>query len=57
VPRSWLDAIDALEESAFVRRVLGDLMHQGFVAIKRSEHAKLAVQVTEQEWTLYGFTV
>jgi glutamine synthetase len=57
VPRSWLDAIDALEDSAFVRRVLGDLMHQGFVAIKRSEHSKLAVQVTEQEWNLYGFTV
>jgi hypothetical protein len=32
-------------------------MHQGFVAIKRSEHSKLAVQVTEQEWNLYGFTV
>lgn len=57
VPRSWLDAIDALDNSAFVRRVLGDLMHQGFVAIKRSEHSKLAVQVTDQEWNLYGFTV
>lgn len=57
LPRNWLEAIDALEQSAFARRVLGDLMHRGFVAIKRSEYDALAVQVTEQEWNLYGFTV
>jgi glutamine synthetase len=57
MPRSWLDAIDRLDQSAFCRRVLGDMLHQGFVAVKRSEYMKLALDVTEAEWNLYGFTV
>lgn len=57
LPRNWLEAIDALERSDFARRVMGDLMHQGFVAIKRSEHDHMALQVSEAEWALYGFTV
>lgn len=57
VPRSWLDAIDVFEGSPFCKSVMGALMHQGFVAIKRSEYAHMATQVGEAEWNLYGFTV
>ena len=57
LPRNWLAAIDTLDQSQFARRVLGDLMHQGFVAIKRSEHDHMAVQVSEAEWAMYGFVV
>jgi len=57
LPRSWLDAIDRLDESSFVKRVLGDLLHQGFVAIKRAEWQRLALEVTEAEWQLYGFVI
>lgn len=57
LPRSWLDAIDALDRSPFARRVLGEMLHQGFVAVKRAEYQKLAHEVTEVEWSLYGFSV
>ncbi|WP_237152630.1 glutamine synthetase family protein [Oryzibacter oryziterrae] len=57
LPRSWLDAIDLAERSEFLRTVLGPVFHKAFVAIKRAEHDQLAIEVTEQEWTLYGFTV
>nr|WP_288454918.1 glutamine synthetase family protein [uncultured Pseudomonas sp.] len=57
LPRSWLDAIDRLEASPFMRDVLGASIHQGFVAIKRAEYQRLAPIVTEVEWELYGFTV
>ncbi|MFO1070033.1 MAG: glutamine synthetase family protein [Geminicoccaceae bacterium] len=57
LPRTWLEAIDRLEASAFVREVFGQLMHRGFVAVKRAEWERLALEVTEVEWRLYGFTV
>jgi glutamine synthetase len=57
LPRNWLEAIEALEASDFTRRILGDLMHQGFAAIKRSEYNHMATRVSEAEWSLYGFTV
>jgi glutamine synthetase len=57
LPRSWIDAIDRLDRSAFARRVLGTLLHQGFVAVKRAEYIKMAQQVSEAEWALYGFAV
>jgi glutamine synthetase len=57
LPRGWLDAIDRLEASAFTRHVLGDLLHRGFVAIKRAEWQRLAAEVSEAEWQLYGFSI
>lgn len=57
LPRSWIDAIDRLDQSAFARRVLGPMLHQGFVAVKRAEYIKLAREVSEAEWALYGFAV
>ena len=41
---------DRLDRSAFARRVLGDI-------VKRAEYQKLAHEVTEVEWSLYGFSV
>ena len=40
-----------------MRVVLGDVLHQGFVAVKRAEFIKLAHEVTDAEWDLYGFIV
>ncbi|MBT0961628.1 glutamine synthetase family protein [Denitromonas iodatirespirans] len=57
LPRSWLDAIDRLDDSEFVRQVLGESLHQGFVAIKRAEWQRLAIDVSEAEWDLYGFVI
>jgi glutamine synthetase len=57
LPRTWLEAIDRLDGSDFARRILGEPLHQGFVAVKRAEYLRLAQEVTEVEWALYGFTV
>lgn len=57
LPRSWVEAIDRLEHSAFARRILGPMLHQGFVAVKRAEVDRMAREVSEAEWALYGFAV
>ena len=57
LPRTWLEAIDRLDGSAFSREVLGEALHTGFVAVKRAEYLRLALEITEIEWELYGFTV
>lgn len=57
LPRNWQDAIDALERSDFARRILGDPLHSGFVAIKRAEVERMAKEVSAAEWALYGFVV
>lgn len=33
LPRTWLEAIDRLEGSSFIRDVFGPSLHQGFVSI------------------------
>jgi glutamine synthetase len=57
LPRNWEDAIDALQQSDFARRILGDMLHTGFVAIKRAEVQRMAGHVSAAEWALYGFVV
>jgi glutamine synthetase len=57
LPRTWLEAIDRLEGSSFIRDVFGPSLHQGFVAIKRAEYQRLALEVSDVEWDLYGFAV
>jgi glutamine synthetase len=57
MPRSWLDSIDLCNDSPFMRAVLGDVLHKGFVAVKRSEYIKMTQEVTDAEWDLYGFIV
>ncbi|MGP9791156.1 glutamine synthetase family protein [Roseinatronobacter sp. NSM] len=57
LPRSWLDAIDQFATSKAMNAILGAPLHQVFAAVKRGEHDALAMQVTEQEWQLYGATL
>jgi glutamine synthetase len=57
LPRHWEGAIDVLETSEFARRVLGNSLHTGFVAIKRAEVQRMARQVSQAEWDMYGFVV
>jgi len=57
LPRSWLDAIDRCAGSDFTRGVLGEVLHEAFIAIKRAEWQRMAVEVSEAEWSLYGFVV
>ncbi|NEX46038.1 glutamine synthetase family protein [Pseudotabrizicola algicola] len=57
LPRDWLGAIERLEGSDFARRVLGEPLHRGFVAIKKAEYMRMALEVSEAEWALYGFSV
>jgi len=57
LPRSWLEAIDRCDQSEFVRGVLGEVLHKALIAIKRAEWQRMAVEVSEAEWELYGFVV
>ncbi|GAB4357968.1 MAG: glutamine synthetase family protein [Kiloniellaceae bacterium] len=57
LPRSWLDAIETLERSAFARQALGETLHRAFVAVKHAEWERFSQEVSEAEWDLYGFVV
>lgn len=57
LPKSWAEAIQLFETSETMKRILGAPFHAGFSAIKRAEYDRLAVEVTDVEWQLYGFTV
>jgi glutamine synthetase len=57
LPRSWLEAIERLEASAFAKEALGARLHRSFVAVKKAEWERLAHEVSDAEWDLYGFVV
>ena len=57
LPRSWLEAIDRFDHSAFARNALGDCLHTAFGAIKRAEYEQMVQEVSQAEWDFYGFTV
>ncbi|MCT9827731.1 glutamine synthetase family protein [Pseudomonas veronii] len=57
LPKSWIEAMDWLETSDFMKEVMGPSLHRAFIAIKRAEYRRLALEVSEAEWSLYGFTV
>ncbi|MDP2699484.1 glutamine synthetase family protein [Thalassospira sp.] len=57
LPQGWLEAIDRFDQSAFTRHALGDCLHTAFGAIKRAEYHRMALEVSNAEWELYGFTV
>jgi glutamine synthetase len=57
LPNSWQTAIQRAEHSTFLREALGQTLHHGFVAVKHAEYERLALEVTEAEWDLYGFVV
>lgn len=52
-PRTWPDALDAFEGSAFVKAAFGVPFAQIFAAIKRQEIAALGARVTDVEHALY----
>lgn len=49
MPLSLSEALDALEEDAFVRSKLGEQFTQAFLALKRSEARRFALAVTDWE--------
>ncbi|MCD2174248.1 glutamine synthetase family protein [Rhizobium sp. C4] len=57
LPNSWQNAIQRAGQSDFLRDALGQTLHHGFVAVKQAEYQRLALEVTEAEWGLYGFVV
>lgn len=57
LPNSWQNAIQRAGQSDFLREALGQTLHHGFVAVKQAEYERLALEVTEAEWDLYGFVV
>ncbi len=57
LPQSWLEGIKRAEASPFVRDALGPALHQAFIAVKHAEYQRLALDVSEAEWALYGFSV
>jgi glutamine synthetase len=57
LPRDWLHAIEIGEASAFLREALGPLLHKGFIAMKKAEYMRLANEVSDVEWRLYGAVV
>jgi glutamine synthetase len=57
LPRDWLSAIDLLETSEIVKAAFGDVLHKAFVAMKRAEFERVAGEITDVEWRLYGSVV
>jgi glutamine synthetase len=57
LPRSWLDAIDRFDNSSFAEDALGARLHHAFIAVKRAEWERMALEVSEAEWAFYGFVV
>lgn len=57
MPSNWLAAIEAAENSAFLKSALGKDMHRTFCAIKRAEYLRVARTVSELDYHLYLHTV
>jgi glutamine synthetase len=57
LPRDWLSAIELAEASTFVQAVFGPVLHQGFIAMKKAEYLRVAGEVSDVEWRLYGSVV
>ncbi len=57
MPRSWAEAIEAAEASAFLKDTLGETMHHVLVAVKRAEAGRFAAYVSPLDYRLYMDTV
>ena len=40
-----------------MQRALGETLHRAFVAVKYAEWERMAHEVSDTEWNLYGFVV
>jgi len=57
IPRDWRSAIDAAENSEFLKSALGEDMHRTFVAVKSSEYERVARTISDVDYDLYLHTV
>ncbi len=53
IPPDWRSAIEAAENSSFLRESLGADMHRTFTAIKRAEYLRVARTVSDLDYRLY----
>ncbi len=57
IPRDWRSAIEAAENSEFLKAALGADMHRTFVAVKSAEYARVARTISDVDYDLYLHTV
>ena len=57
MPRDWGAAIAAAQQSAFLKKALGEDMHRTFTAVKAAEYARVARTISEVDFDLYLHTV
>ncbi|WP_290686102.1 MULTISPECIES: glutamine synthetase family protein [unclassified Haematobacter] len=57
IPRDWREAIQAAEQSAFLKAALGEEMHRTFTAIKAAEYARVAATIPDVDFDLYLHSV
>jgi glutamine synthetase len=57
IPGDWRSAIDAAENSEFLKSALGEDMHRTFVAVKSSEYERVARTISDVDYDLYLHTV
>ncbi|MEZ5753033.1 MAG: glutamine synthetase family protein [Paracoccaceae bacterium] len=53
MPRDWRTAIEAAQQSAFLKDALGDEMHRTFTAVKAAEYARVARTIPDVDFDLY----
>lgn len=57
IPRDWRAAIEAAQQSAFLKEALGEDMHRTFTAVKAAEYARVARTISDVDYDLYLHTV
>ena len=57
IPRDWRSAIEAAQNSAFLKAALGEDMHRTFTAVKAAEYARVARTIADVDYDLYLHTV
>jgi len=57
MPRDWRAAIEAAQQSEFLKQALGEDMHRTFTAVKAAEQARVARTIADVDYDLYLHTV
>ena len=53
LPRDWRTAIEAAQNSAFLKDALGEGLHRTFTAIKQAEYLRVARTIADVDFDLY----
>jgi glutamine synthetase len=53
LPRDWRMAIEAAQNSAFLKEALGEGLHRTFTAIKQAEYMRVARTIADVDFDLY----